>query len=278
MKTKLTFAPCIFIAFLIFSASCKKESSNSINKLDASNLNNSVNNIRDNLVAWYTFNGDDFDHSGNNNNVAVNTATSAKGILGKNNTAYYFNGIDAYMSIPNSKSLNPEKQITIAALVKPTGFYQGLCHRNTILYKAYDDDTQGKYLLAFDDMAYYNFEGCEETVQNKFQNFYGSYGDGQATAAGARDTNMYIRSGWWYLVVFTYDGQYAKLYIDGKLVSTSRTPTTFTQNDAPLYVGGELSQEFPYWFTGVIDEIRIYSKAITRQQILQLTKFLKTNN
>jgi hypothetical protein len=277
MKPKLTFTALLFIIFCFTFSSCKKESNNGANELYASDVSNSIDNIRDNLVAWYTFNGDDLDHSGNNNNVDVNTAVPAKGIWGKSNTAYYFNGINAYMTVPNSTSLNPMKQITLVALVKPTGFYQGLCHRNTILYKAYNDDTPGKYLLAFDDMAYYNFEGCEEPVQNKFENFYGSYGDGQATAAGARDTNTYIRPGWWYLVVYTYDGQYAKLYIDGKLVSTSETSTTFTPNDAPLYIGGELSEEFPYWFTGTIDEIRIYSKAITRQQILHLTQFLKSS-
>src|SRR5436305_5231282 len=116
MKTKLTsvFFSLITILFFTFS-SCKKESNNAINKSDASDLSNSVINLRDNLVAWYTFNGDDLDHSGNNNNVDVNTATPAKGIWGKNNTAYYFNGINAYMTIPDSASLNPEKQITLAA-------------------------------------------------------------------------------------------------------------------------------------------------------------------
>ncbi len=182
------------------------------------------------------------------------------------------------MTIPNSQTLNPRKSISLVAFVKPTGFYQGECHRNTILYKASDDNTPGKYLLAFDDMAYYNFEGCDDPVKEKFENFYGSFGDGQATAAGVRDDSTLIRAGNWYAVIFTYDGQYAKLYINGVLKETNEVSTTFTPNNVPVYIGKGPASAFPYWFTGVMDEIRIYAKALSESEIQQLTKELQSGS
>ncbi len=269
---KLNSAFLIAGAFILFqSTSCKKDSNNFNKQATAQTVDNSEGSSG-RLVGWYTFDGDDLDHSGYNNNISFNNATPTAGKDGIPNTAYNFDGTSSYMTIPNSVSLNPLKKITLFAKVKPMEFYQGLCHRNTILYKAYNDNTSGKYLLAFDDMAYYNFQGCEDPVQNKFENFYGSYGDGQATAAGVRDDSTYIRAGRWYKIIFTYDGVTAKLYINGQLKASNQTSTTFTPSDAPIYIGASPDSQYPYWFTGVIDEIRIYNKALTQSEIETLTQ------
>ncbi len=260
----------LIISFFQFN--CKKEtsdvklqSSSSIDQLASSGT----------LVAWYPFNGDVLDHSGHGNDISFNNAKLTKGRHSINNTAYHFDGISSYMTIPNSASLNPNK-ITLVASIRAAGFYQGICHRNTILYKASDDNTPGKYLLAFDDMAYYNFDGCFDPVQNDFQNFYGSYGDGQATAAGARDSGNYISLYKWYVVVFTYDGVYAKLYINGVLTIKNKVSTTFTANQVPIYIGKEPSSEYPYNFKGDIDEIRIYSSALSLSQVQTVTKSIES--
>lgn len=272
---KLNSAFVCLTAFILFQCvSCKKDS-NSFNKTATAQTVSNSGASDAVLVGWYTFNGDDLDHSGYNNNIDFNSATPTLGKQGNPNTAYYFDGSNSYMTIPNSASLNPTKKITLFAVVKPMEFYQGECHRNTILYKSYDDNTPGKYLLAFDDMAYYNFEGCDEPVQNKFQNFYGSFGDGQATAAGAR-SGTYISKGKWYIIAFTYNNISAKLYVNGQLEAINHTSTTFTPNDAPIYIGKSPDFQFPYWFTGKIDEIRIYNKALTASEIENLTQvFLK---
>jgi hypothetical protein len=272
-NSKFNLALISFCAVALFP-SCKKESDVVKKQGVTTSFNSSDALMKDKLVGWYTFNGDALDHSGNNNNVDFNNATPTEGKKGYPNSAYYFDGISSYMTIPNSTSLNPDK-ITLAAFLKPTGFYQGECHRNTILYKAIDDFTPGKYMLAYDDMAYYNYEGCDEAVQNKFENFFGSYGDGQATAAGARDDSTFIHAGSWYAVVFTYDGTNAKLYINGVLKQSNKVHTSFSPNTVPIYIGKTISDAFPYWFTGVIDEIRIYSRALTEAQVEQLTQVLQ---
>jgi hypothetical protein len=270
----------LLLTFLVLSnlISCRKENDIS-NQASTFSVNNSKSSLEGGrLVGWYTFNGDVLDHSGYNNNINFNNATPTEGKSGTSNTAYYFDGVNSYMTIPNSNTLNPRKQITLAAFIKPTGFYQGTCHRNTILYKASDDNTLGKYLLAYDDMAYYNFDGCYEPVKEKLENFYGSFGDGQATAAGVRDDSTLIHPGNWYAVIFTYDGQYAKLYINGILKETNEVSTTFTPNNVPVYIGKSPAEAYPYWFTGVMDEIRIYAKALSESEIQQLTKQLQSGS
>jgi len=60
------------------------------------------------------------------------------------------------------------------------------------------------------------------------------------------------------------------------------TPITFTPNSNDIFIGKHENPLFPYYFNGVIDEIRIYNKAITNQQIGYLnilkTKYLKMSN
>jgi hypothetical protein len=274
MRTKLKLNPallCVTALILFQSVSCKKDSN--LKSVSAQTESNSTASDPV-LVGWYTFDGDDLDHSGYNNNVDFDNATPTTGKHGLANTAYFFDGFSSYMTIPNSVSVNPN-QITLFAVIKPMGFYQGQCHRNTILYKAYDDNTPGKYLLAYDDMAYYNFQGCDEPVQNKFQNFYGSFGDGQATAAGVRDDSTYIVKNKWYIIAFTYNKINAKFYVNGQLEASNHVSTTFTPNNAPIYIGKLPSVQFPYWFTGKIDEIRIYNKALSASQINNLSRALQ---
>ena len=61
------------------------------------------------LRAYYPFSGNAQDASGNNNNPVFNNATLTADRFGKPGSAYHFNGIDNYMKILNSPSLNLNK-------------------------------------------------------------------------------------------------------------------------------------------------------------------------
>src|SRR5688500_15819882 len=105
------------------------------------------------LVAYYPFNGNANDESGNGNNPIFNNATLTIGRTGLLNTAYYFNGIDNYMQISSNSSLTPQ-EITLFAIVKPLGFYHGLCYNNCIIDKGAPDYIVGNYTLRFTAGAY----------------------------------------------------------------------------------------------------------------------------
>ena len=57
------------------------------------------------LLAYYPFNGNANDESGNGNNGVVSGATLVDDRLGNTDSAYYFNGTSDYISIAASSSL-----------------------------------------------------------------------------------------------------------------------------------------------------------------------------
>ncbi|MEP6465366.1 MAG: LamG domain-containing protein [Parafilimonas sp.] len=276
MKAKIliSFRLLVAVAFLFEIPSCQKDAaSSSANSLNQSNLVASA--IDPSLVAWYKFNGDTKDYSGYHNDVIFSNAKSVRGRNGKDNNAYYFNGYSSYMEVKNSPSLNPAKAVTLVAVVYPTGFYQGECHYNRIMQKSFDDFTNGRMELAFSDQPYYNYEGCDAEVSADHETFYGSYGN-SSNATGASATAYYIKPDRWYSLIYTFDGTISNLYIDGVLRATSDQPTTYTPNTDDLLIGKTLNPDFPYWFTGVIDAIRIYNRALTTQDVQNLNKVLSS--
>lgn len=257
-KTQLaTISVCMMFTFFIFF-SCKKDNSD-LKPLTASNVENSIADSASDtsLVAWYTFNeGDLSDHSGKGNNIIFCNAHPATGKKGVPHTAYLFNGQGNYMQVPNSSSLNPSSQITIAVLFKPKGYYSGITTR--ILMKGMDDQSNGDYFLG------YNSNGS----------IYGTYGDNQFQSAGISTSTNLLELNKWYKLIYTFNGTVAKLYINGSLVNKVTETAVFTPNTFPLRIGKTGRTDFPYFFNGVIDEIRVYNAGLTYSQVETLNSQL----
>src|SRR5450755_2833851 len=82
------------------------------------------------LVGYWPFDGNANDVSGNGNNGIVTNAVLTSDRFGNANRAYYFNGSNAYIRVPNAPNLNTGAQLSIAAYIKIQGFYAGPCHGN----------------------------------------------------------------------------------------------------------------------------------------------------
>jgi len=238
---------------------------------DTLTLRDTIYTLTDGMVAYYNFNGGNLnDSSGNNNDIVFNNASPAADRFGVSNNAYAFDGVNSYMRIPNSTSLNPANSITIFAIVKVNGFYKGPCHINQILGKGVPDDVTGYYALRFDDPNLVDGSGCYTAPDTTKEFFYGSYGDNipNGAAAGAfNDSFPYIHPGEWANVAFTYNGTVSKVYLNGALLATYSKTVPFTPNVQDLLIGKTDSNIFPYYFNGIIDEIRIYNKAIPDSRI-----------
>ena len=254
---------------LTLAASCSKEINSSAKSSSTDNSSGLV--TRTSLVAWYTFNGDVLDHSIYGNNVAFNSATATAGKDGDENTAYYFDGSTGYMKVPNSATLNGKHGITLAAVVNPLGFYKGEYHSNRILQKGFQDQSNGAYFLGFDDYASGNNTG---DVADSLETFYGTYGDNQYNSIGVRDESDFIKKNRWYTIVFTVDtNRVGKLYINGELKGTaSNSNSDFTPNSDDLVIGKTLNAQYPYWFHGIIDEIRIYNRAYDQNAVGEISR------
>ena len=223
-------------------------------------------NLDKGLQAYYPFNGNANDASGNNNNPIFNNATITADRFGNPNSAYHFNGMYQYMRIANKPSLNFSNQISLSVWVRPTGFYYDICHASQLISKGGGNYNPGNYALRFDDALYSLGSGCNGSVcDSVHQNFRGT---GTVLKPYGGD---FIKKNQWYNVLYTNDGRTARLYVDCVLKYEVIFPETFT-NDEDLFFGKSDDDIFPFWLNGDLDDIRIYNRALNEKEILALCK------
>ena len=63
----------------------------------------------------------------------------------------------------------------------------------------------------------------------------------------------------WTHVAGTYDGAALRLYVDGVLARTVAAGGNAAAGDGVLAIGG--NQVWGEWFSGLIDEVRVYDRA-----------------
>jgi gliding motility-associated-like protein len=210
-------------------------------------------NLNLGLKAYYPFNGNANDISGNNNNPFFNNATLTADRFGNPNTAYHFNGTNTYMKVQNNPTINMSNQMSIALWVKPMGWYTGICYNNMMVMKGFNDNNPaGNYYIRFSDV----YTGCTTptTTQERFN------------GTGVVSPLPIIQLNQWYSVVWTYDGTTARLYVNCELKQSTNISLTFT-NANDLFMGCMEDPVFPYWLNGDLDEIRIYDRPLNAAEV-----------
>lgn len=213
------------------------------------------------LVAHYNFTGGSLlDETENHNDIVFSSATKAPDKKGEADNAYLFDGSSSYMQVANSASLNPQN-ITMMARIKVNDFYMGTCHFSDIISKGATDITNGLYVLRIADP----YGHCYDVPDVTKEFFVAGFGNNipEGSAAGAMADTSFIQKDNWYTVVYTYDGAKSSIYVNGKLKAVQEKPVTFTANERDVFIGRHEDPSFPYWFNGVIDELRIYDRAVS---------------
>lgn len=211
------------------------------------------NAIGDELVGSWTFEnvagGKTPDMSGNNNTGAIyGGATQVDGLrlasgvgTGK---ALSFDGVDDYVSVNDSASLSPTNAVTVSGWIKTSSVQGG---RGVIV--------KGGPLADYDYMLYFTGTTAGSV------NFYMKDSTGIADSNG---TSFAYNDNTWHYYTGIFDGDWLRLYIDGKLVSSKDTALTNVRDSAnPFTIGRGWST----YFIGLIDEVRIYGKALTLGEI-----------
>ena len=78
------------------------------------------------------------------------------------------------------------------------------------------------------------------------------------------ESNFIITDDIWHHVGFVWDGSYRTLYVDGmEVAKDTNTLTSLENSDGGLYIGVNKSRNAGTFFSGLIDDIRIYNRAVS---------------
>jgi hypothetical protein len=192
------------------------------------------------LVGYWPFNSNAHDESGNGNDGIVNGATLTEDRFGNANSAFEFDGVNDYIFIQNSSSLSITSEITISAWIK----------RNTL-------DNQYREIVR---------KGFDFFLLVNNQNELGLGINGSLYSDGYPLSGV----GEWEHVVGVYSDaeNLAFLYLDGSLVYTIQTSLVLQAGSDNLRIGStNINHQI---FAGAIDDVLIYSKALSEQEVQAL--------
>jgi hypothetical protein len=202
------------------------------------------------LVGWWRLDGGVADASTYGNNGSLPNGGSW--VTGVESQALSLNGSSQYVSVPHSASLNLTSAVTLAAWIRPTK----LATQPVIAKEAYATSTWG-YALELSSVA-------------PGRAFFRL--DGNAAGTSRLDAvTAYPQDGTaWMHLAATFDGATMRLYVNGVLDASQTHAVSIPQNTQPLAIGSQSLLETGRLFSGAVDEVRVYSRALSAAEIQTL--------
>lgn len=215
----------------------------------------------DGLVAYYPFDGNAQDESGFNNHGNPNNGVEfVRDRNNEVNKAVYFDGINDYIKVPHSGGINfgNDQDFTVSLWVK---FGNQNC---TVVG---DNDLLSKWKGGYPFTIRMN----NQTAKPPYSapgTWYAARWDGNY-GGGANGPSISDQQ--YHHIVFLKKGTLLYGYTDGVLTSTQNDNTiSETKNDAPLFIGTRDNAASSNYYTGCIDDLRIYNRALTESEIAAL--------
>ncbi|SLM28798.1 putative LamG-like jellyroll fold [Desulfamplus magnetovallimortis] len=232
--------------------------------------------LSDGLVAYYPFNGNANDESGNGNHGVINGPTQTIDRHGNNNSAYFFDGRDDYITIAHNKMLNVDNQFSICAWMQVNSNSNGY---SSIISKGGDDSSGEPHVYFLRIRPSSSVSSPIVDTEKRFQVFF----LGQGGVSDDNEFSLISNEQWyeneWSFVVGLFNGTTFKIYINGSLDSEGnfhypdRNPAGHRvySNSYDLEIGRRFGDEqSKHHFNGSLDEIRIYNRALSQSEILQI--------
>ena len=202
------------------------------------------------LIASYPFNGNAQDASGNGNHGSPNaTMQLTTDRFGTPNAAYLFNGLNSYITVNSSASLQSAtphvSQFAWVELHGPSQVGAGFC---PVIMKSNTTENAFMYRMHVEATAFgsaYNNWDTDRYTSRPFVN------------------NQ------WYFIGTTYDGSKIRFFVDGALVDSAALALTITPDTRPLAIGADTPGVLEI-FNGKIDEVRLYNRALAPAEVQEL--------
>jgi hypothetical protein len=219
------------------------------------------------LVGWWPFNGNANDESGNGNNGIVNGVTLTEDRSGSVGSAFSFNGTSSYISLPQTLGIENQSQFTISMWLPSTNV--GGCVFNQWLTGIGGSSQNIGIQISVNpnQISVCQLGGCPGGIN-------------YSTPSNLNG---------WVNIILVFNGNESSnsrwnLIVNGDLVSTSgnvQTPGTIGTSNPRLsligassgFVGGPITS----YYTGSLDDIAIWNRALTQQEITALYTASSTN-
>ena len=211
------------------------------------------------LIASYSFTGNANDDSGNGLDGLIHGAALTEDRFGNTNGAYYFDGIDDYISVQNYGEFNIPAY-TLSAWV----YVEGSLDRNqNILALGEDTNTDHSGMKLQVLTNFYQFDHEDVYNQNLKVQSTSTIGNNQ-----------------WYFVAATLDTTTGstKIFVNGQLDNSTvyNNKKYDTNINSDFFIGSIYSSISPpeyihhNFFQGVIDDIAVYNTCLSSEEIQQL--------
>jgi hypothetical protein len=196
------------------------------------------------LVAQYNLNGNANDVSGNGNHGTINGCIANTDRFGNVNGSLHFDGINDFITVPASASLNLSSTMTFTTwFISHDPFVAG----QTLIGRQRNSIDRG-INLSFDNLSG-KIELEDLTNYESATSSFGGYHMGK-----------------WHMLTATHDGTDTKIYIDGVLKTTEPGPISLPNITEPFEFGREGSFLGNY-LHGDLDDIKIYNCALSAADI-----------
>jgi CSLREA domain-containing protein len=202
------------------------------------------------LVAWWRAENNGYDSVGGNHGTAHGGTTYATGRAGQ--AFDLSSSVNDYVSIPDAANLAITDNITVASWFYPRVVTHGLS-----IFNRRNSSNEGGVDL---ELAHYD----------SYSNTIGFY---VYTSAGWQmifAPNGSITADRWYHVAGTYNNSMMRLYLNG--IEVSSQPVSGAINN-PLSPSVRIGSNIPdpsYHFNGLIDEVKIYSRALDAIEVSKI--------
>ncbi|MEM6345695.1 MAG: LamG-like jellyroll fold domain-containing protein [Bacteroidota bacterium] len=218
--------------------------------------------LQDSLIAWYPFDGDALDYSGNDNHGTVNGPVLTTDRFGNANSAYQFDGVDDFIEYVNNQKFQPDFPITISVWV-----FKGDQDFNPVFLNNFRNDTYHGFWLNLPSSG---------TVSVAF-------GDGGPASPASRrskiGTTTIALNQWYHVGAIIRGARDMDIYINGKRdcgnYSGTGGPINYFDGTGNSGHSDGLSQPNTgdFFFKGKIDELRFYNRALEKSEIRILADF-----
>ncbi|MBI3138999.1 MAG: gliding motility-associated C-terminal domain-containing protein [Sphingobacteriales bacterium] len=208
-------------------------------------------NLSQGLVTYHPFNGNADDAGPNTIHGNVVNATLTTDRMGNANSAYYFNGSNAFIELPYNTAYNfsPQGAFSISVWILPD--MNNTWPAQAVVVKAPPNAdftlsawNYGTYVLSYHAMSGYAY--------NHILN----------------GTTSFVQNLCWYNVITTYNNGIWNLYVNGQLEATNNSQTRFILQDGFSRIAfGKKGQSFGDWYKGKMDEVRIYNRVLNQEEI-----------